>query len=135
MSISEDRIRETFIVFDRDGDGELALPEAVLAVRACGIPVHSRDLDDLPAKVDFRTFREWLLKRAAVTDPHNELVKLFEKFDRKRDGTVSTQEVAQVMKTLSAAISEEEVNAFIREADPNQSGRINYAAFVDKILE
>ncbi|KEP62557.1 UNVERIFIED_CONTAM: calmodulin, putative [Hammondia hammondi] len=129
MSSAEQKAREAFNIFDRNGDGELTYQEAVLAVRSCGIPLRVQELD-LPEQVTYSQFRQWMMNRVARSDPLEELIKLFSPFDRKKDGTISTEELAQVMKTLCSSMTEEDIDHLIKQADPNKSGSIKYAEFV-----
>ncbi|CBZ49640.1 putative calmodulin [Neospora caninum Liverpool] len=129
MPVSEQNMREAFIVFDRDGDGELTHQEAALAMRSCGVPVVDQELD-LPGKVNYAVFKDYLMKRIAVSDPLAELIKHFERVDRKKDGTIRTEELGQVMKALCSSMTEDEIENLMRRADPNKSGSIKYAEFV-----
>ncbi|EPR57454.1 putative calmodulin [Toxoplasma gondii TgCatPRC2] len=129
MSSVEQKAREAFKLFDRNGDGELTHQEAVLAVRSCGIPLRIQELD-LPEQVTYPQFRQWMMNRVARSDPLEDLIKLFAPFDRKNDGTISTEELAQVMKTLCSSMTEEDIDHLIKQADPNNSGNIKYAEFV-----
>ncbi|KEP66716.1 UNVERIFIED_CONTAM: calmodulin, putative [Hammondia hammondi] len=80
-------------------------------------------------------FEAWMSKKLASYNPEEELIKAFNTFDRSNDGTVSADELSQVMLALGELLSDEEVKAMIKEADPNGTGKIQYANFVKMLLK
>ncbi|PHJ25607.1 calmodulin [Cystoisospora suis] len=123
------------MVFDRDGDGWLTLQEAASAIRSCGVVVSEKEVQNLPSQVDWQAFYDWMQARLVTYDPGQELTKLFSMFDRSRDGTVSSQELVQVIKSLSTSLSEDQIKEIVKDADPDQTGSIRYADFVHRLLE
>lgn len=128
------RLREAFALFDRDGDGELTASEALLAVRSIGVVVTTEESGSLPASMSYDQFEGWVSKKLSGCNPEADLIKSFKVFDTKGDGTLSTDELMQVIKTLGDLLTDEEVEKMIQDADPNKSGRINYANFVKLLL-
>merc|ERR1739845_283124 len=53
----------------------------------------------------------------------------FDIFDEDNSGTVSTSELASVMKTLGQDIDEKEVGVMISEVDSDGSGEIDFSEF------
>ena len=51
-------------------------------------------------------------------------------FDPDGTGTIPTSEMRTVMTTLGEKLTPEEVNAMLKEADPENSGKIDYASYV-----
>lgn len=131
---SASHLREAFALFDRDGDGELTASEALLAVRSTGIVVSSEEGGSMPPTLSWEQFESWVSKKTSGCNPEADLVKSFKVFDTKGDGTLSTDELTQVIKTLGDLLTDEEVENMIHDADPNKSGRINYAEFVKLLL-
>ncbi|GBG62061.1 hypothetical protein CBR_g28538 [Chara braunii] len=67
------------------------------------------------------------LTEAQITD----LKVAFELFDKDKDGTISTEELAEVMKKLGTTVSEEEVKMLIADVDADHSGKIEFDEFLD----
>ncbi|OEH74854.1 calmodulin [Cyclospora cayetanensis] len=128
------RLREAFALFDRDGDGELTASEALLALRSTGVVVSSEESDGMPASMSWEQFEGWVSKKMSGANPEADLIKSFKVFDTKGDGTLSTDELTQVIKTLGDLLTDDEVDKMIQDADPNKTGRINYAQFVKVLL-
>ncbi|KAL8439883.1 hypothetical protein Efla_000855 [Eimeria flavescens] len=128
------RLREAFALFDRDGDGELTASEALLAIRSTGILVNSDEANSMPASMSWDQFEGWVSKKTSGCNPEADLIKSFKVFDTKGDGTLSTDELTQVIKTLGELLTDEEVEKMINDADPGKSGRIKYADFVKLLL-
>ena len=49
-------------------------------------------------------------------------------FDPDGTGTIPTSVMRTVMTTLGEKLTPEEVNAMLKEADPDNSGKIDYAS-------
>lgn len=131
---SASRLREAFALFDRDGDGELTASEALLAIRSTGVVVSEEEANSLPATMKWDQFESWVTKKMSSCNPEADLIKSFKVFDTRGDGTLSTDELTQVIKTLGELLTDEEVEKMIQDADPNKSGRIKYAEFVKVLL-
>nr|CEL75398.1 TPA: calmodulin, putative [Toxoplasma gondii VEG] len=129
------RVREAFALFDTDGDGEISGRDLVLAIRSCGVSPTPDEIKALPMSMAWPDFEAWMSKKLASYNPEEELIKSFKAFDRSNDGTVSADELSQVMLALGELLSDEEVKAMIKEADPNGTGKIQYANFVKMLLK
>lgn len=128
------RLREAFALFDRDGDGEVSNSEAMLVIRSCGIMLTNQEAADLPAIVAWPEFEKYVSKKLSSCNPEADMTKAFKAFDRNGDGTLSSDELGQVMKTLGEMLTDDEVENLIHTADPTNSGKINYAELVRKLL-
>ena len=58
------------------------------------------------------------------------LLGIFRIFDPDGTGTIPTSEMRTVMTTLGEKLTPEEVNAMLKEADPDNTGKIDYASYV-----
>jgi len=56
--------------------------------------------------------------------------ELFYVFDRDGNGLISSEELAQVMKSLGERLTGQEVDAMMSEADVDGDGQINFQEFV-----
>lgn len=84
--------------------------------------------------MDWQVFQGIMTKKLSSCDPKADLIKAFKTFDRQGDGTLSADELSQVMKTLGEMLTDEEVEEMIRDADPQKTGRVQYTAFVDQLV-
>ncbi|CDI74618.1 calmodulin, putative [Eimeria praecox] len=117
-----------------DGDGELTSSEALLAIRSTGVIVAAEEASSLPATMNWEQFESWVNKKLSNSNPEADLIKSFKVFDTKGDGTLSTDELMQVIKTLGDMLTDEEVERMVNDADPSKTGRIKYAEFVKLLL-
>ena len=59
---------------------------------------------------------------------------LFRVFDKNLDGYITAADLRKYMTTLGEALSAEEVDEMIKDADTNGDGKINYTEFTFAIL-
>ena len=64
-----------------------------------------------------------------------EFKEAFSLFDKDGDGTVSTKELGQVMRTLGQNPTESELNDMIKEVDIDGNGEIDFEEFVDLMIK
>eukprot|EP01089_Gocevia_fonbrunei_P014691 TRINITY_DN4082_c0_g2_i2.p1 TRINITY_DN4082_c0_g2~~TRINITY_DN4082_c0_g2_i2.p1 ORF type:complete len:142 (-),score=46.57 TRINITY_DN4082_c0_g2_i2:60-485(-) len=60
----------------------------------------------------------------------SELLAAFNVFDKEQNGYVSAAELKHLLSTLGDEFNEEEVDDFVREADVDNDGQINYKHFI-----
>lgn len=84
--------------------------------------------------MQWKDFEAWITKKLSSYNPEAELVKAFKVFDRNNDGTIAADELGQVMKALGELLTDEEVNQMLKDADPGNSGRIQYANFAKLLV-
>lgn len=133
------QLRETFKMFDKDGNGKIEFSEFLTSYQEV-----YKDLDPTEVKEEahkffdaidtdgngFIDFTEWC---AATIDKHkliNEvnLRAAFELFDKDKGGTISTQEVAEILGRNSCK-DETVWEQIIKEVDQNGDGEIDFKEF------
>ena len=70
----------------------------------------------------------WFFKKDTETD--EELIEAFKVFDRDGNGSISADELRNVIQILKLKIEEYDVNSMIKEADLDHDGHINFEDFL-----
>ena len=102
--LSDEEIDEIFAKVDADGSGEIEYSEFVIA-----------------------TMNEKNLLS------NNKLQTAFKMFDKDGGGTISTEEVKQVL-SFGQNLDEEVVNQIIQQVDANGDGEISFEEFAEMML-
>ncbi len=64
-----------------------------------------------------------------------EFKECFQMFDKDGDGTINTNELGTVMRSLGHAPDEEELEEMIDDADEDGSGSINFPEFIGLMMK
>merc|ERR1740138_1752945 len=89
---------------------------------------------DENGRIDFIEFLSLMSRKMMDTDTDEELIEAFKVFDDDGDGFISAWEMKKSMDHLGEAVSAEEVDEMIREADFDGDGQINYDEFVRMMM-
>ena len=76
-------------------------------------------------------FSEWLLIEIQFKD----LREAFRMFDKDKSGYIDGKEIILVTGTLGQALSDEELEAFMAEADLDGDGKLDYNEFVQMMTK
>ncbi len=136
--------KEAFSLFDRDNDGRINSSELGTLMRALGrnpteaeVREHIKALDPhASGYINFADFLE-LMGQVPPLDPavaEKELLEAFRVFDREGKGFLPTAELRHIVTTLGEKLSEAEADEMILEADPDKTGKVDYAKFIKKML-
>ncbi|KAG2499977.1 hypothetical protein HYH03_002262 [Edaphochlamys debaryana] len=140
--ISEEKrreYREAFSLFDKDGNEKITTKELGIVMRSLGqnptekeLQAMIREVDtDGNGTVDFNEFCKLMENRQLQTQDQEEMLReAFKMFDRDGNGQINASELRHVMTNLGEALTDEEVDAMIREADVDADGSVNYEEFV-----
>ena len=129
--------RQAFKMFDKDGDGTITAEELGLVLRELGQTPTQAQLNEMIKGVDKDgsgsiEFEEFLQMLAQKTDAHGEEEELraaFKVFDKDGNGFISASELRGVMQNLGEVLSQEDVDAMIKEADVDGDGQVNFEEF------
>merc|ERR1711962_880054 len=84
--------------------------------------------------IEFPEFLEMMKAKAGEVDQESDLREAFKIFDRDRDGFIDMKELKKVTTMLGQQLTEEEVEDFMKEADVDGNGKLDYDEFVKMLL-
>ncbi|OWF53411.1 Calmodulin-B [Mizuhopecten yessoensis] len=133
--------KEAFSMFDKDGDGTITTKELSTVMRSLGQSpteaelrkmLHEVDADG-SGTIDFAEFLTMMAKRMSNSpeSPEEQMLEAFRLFDRDGNGSISPEELRQVMVNLGEKLTDEELDGMIKEADKDGDGSVNYEEFVN----
>ena len=65
-----------------------------------------------------------------VSNKEKEIKDIFDKYDSNRDGNVTSDELANILKAININVSDEEIKEIIEELELEGNNEINYEDFV-----
>ena len=71
-----------------------------------------------------------LLSSLSAATPLQDLREAFRIFDKNHNGYIDAKEIIAVTTTLGQALTKEELEQFMAEADLDGDGKLNYEEFV-----
>ncbi|KAJ9682352.1 hypothetical protein PVL29_018299 [Vitis rotundifolia] len=84
--------------------------------------------------IEFGEFLNLMARKMKESEAEEELKEAFKVFDKDQDGYISANELRNVMFNLGEALTDEEAEQMIREADFDGDGKVNYEEFVRMML-
>ncbi|XP_069116165.1 uncharacterized protein [Argopecten irradians] len=130
--------KETFLLFDHDGDGTITTKELGHVMRSLGQNPTDAEIHDMISlvdsdgngSIDFNEFLHLVAKRLQEADIETGLVEAFRLFDKDGNGYLTANELQSVVATSGEILTDAEVNMLMSEADVNNDGKVNYKEFV-----
>ncbi|RMZ76938.1 hypothetical protein DV737_g4613, partial [Chaetothyriales sp. CBS 132003] len=130
--------KEVFALFDKDSSGTITASELGDVMRSLGQNPSETELRDMinevdvdqSGAIDFDEFLKMMSTTLKPIDVDQETKAAFAVFDKDGSGTISAEELRQVMKSLGEDLTDAEIDEMIREADKDQDGTIDYEEFV-----
>jgi len=96
--------------------------------------INEVDLDQT-GTVDLEEFIKMMSIKTKPANANDEMRSAFNVFDKDGSGTISVDELGQLMKTFGENLSDEDLKIMIQEVDKNGDGHIDYQEFVNFFLE
>ncbi|CAI9098832.1 OLC1v1035552C1 [Oldenlandia corymbosa var. corymbosa] len=131
---------EFFNQIDEDRDGYISTDQLMRALVEIQIPIvaevqgmMNQVNSELGGKIGFNEFVKLLDQIFEITASEEELIKSFEEFDKGKKGFISAADLRHVMTTYGDTLTDEEADEMIKEADPDDTGIIDYKEFVNKM--
>ncbi|ESQ42143.1 hypothetical protein EUTSA_v10014926mg [Eutrema salsugineum] len=131
--------KETFSLFDKDGDGFISMKELGTVMASSGQNPTEAELQDMinevdadgNGKIDFPEFLNLMARKMKdTTDSEEELKEAFKAFDKDQNGFISAADLRHVMTNLGENFTDEVVDEMIRKAGVDGDGQIKYDDFV-----
>eukprot|EP00092_Neocalanus_flemingeri_P042475 GFUD01046431.1.p1 GENE.GFUD01046431.1~~GFUD01046431.1.p1 ORF type:complete len:152 (-),score=62.52 GFUD01046431.1:73-528(-) len=130
--------KEAFNEFDKDGSGTISTKELLGVMRSMGQNPTEDELLALVMEVDvngdgtidFDEFLGMMKQKANEADEDSDLKEAFQIFDRDRNGYIDRKELKKVVSMLGTMLTKEEVDDFMKEADVDGNGKLDYDEFV-----
>lgn len=131
----QDEVKECFDLFDRTGSGKIPVDMLGKIVRSVGQTPSNAEVADYIKEIDSDSTGTFdYASLVALLERHwkppanaDQVIEAFKIFDPDGTGTISSSEMRTVMTNLGEKLTSEEVNAMLKEADPSNTGKINYA--------
>lgn len=125
---------ECFAYHDAKHKGKLPAKDLLALMQSMGqypTPAEAQSLLGGRQEFDLKAFLEMLRSHQKnSTMFEDELKAAFKHFDADGDGTVSAKEITHAVTVMGHKLSKKQAQAFVREADTDGSGAINYIEFV-----
>ncbi|GAA5801031.1 hypothetical protein HPULCUR_006473 [Helicostylum pulchrum] len=129
--------REAFQLFDKNGDGSISASELGVVLRSFGMNPSDAELQDMVndvdadnnGHIDFEEFLSLVKTLKSESDDTDDLQEAFKVFDADGNGVIDRNELHKVMSSLNETLTEQELDAMIREADINGDGQISFEEF------
>ncbi|KAL0261748.1 myosin II light chain [Diplodia seriata] len=131
--------KEAFQLFDKRGNGRVAVDSLGDLLRACGQNPTIAEIKDLEKQAggefDFETFSKILNRPGGFRDPGDidEYCRGFEVFDQNRTGFIGVGQLRYILTNLGEKMSDDEVDELLKAVDTS-SGEIAYRDLVSTIL-
>ena len=131
-----------FRLYDEDNDGFVDLIYLAEMMRSAGAIFLDNELERPMETIrnnngaDIFTQKDYIelcLKFTNNDETEEDLIEAFKFWDTDNSGRVSTDEIRRALTTLGDKLSEDEINALVKEADPNNIGAIDYEHY-SKVL-
>ena len=131
-----------FRLYDEDNDGYVDLSYLGEMMRSAGAIFLDKELEKPLENLRMNNGGEFFSQKdyqdlctefTKNEDTPEDLMEAFKFWDSDGSGKVTTEEIRQALTTLGDVLSEDEINALIKEADPTDLGVIDYESY-SKIL-
>merc|ERR1712194_882725 len=144
LSVDEvEEMKEAFDLFDNDGSGAISVNELTSAMKSLGFDVKHAvvynmvsDLDaDGSGEIEFGEFLDVMTAKLSERNSKEEIDRVFNLFDKDRNGTFEGDELSKVCKELGEDMPEEDVRELIQRMDLDKDGVVNSDDFYNVITK
>ena len=131
--------KESFDVFDKNGDGTITTKEFVTVMKSLGQNPSKAQIQNMihefdknrNGRIEFHEFCDLMAKRGAdFTMSFQDLENAFKAFDKDGSGFIEPNELRDLMRKLGEKLTDDDIKAMMQLADTNKDGKIDYNEFV-----
>jgi len=143
-ALTDEESKEAFGLFDKQGNGTIALKDLPDLLRAVGQNPLQSEIEAIVNGIDPTgkkpvSFADYLKiqNRPDGWKAHGteeEFIQGFQVFDRDGNGLISGGELRYVLTSLGEKLTDREVDELIRAVESDKDGMINYTEFVKTIM-
>ena len=124
-------------MFDKDGGGSIDCEELKELMESVGQFLTNEQIKEMvdaadadgTGDIDFAEFAVLMAHKMGTEDDDSALEKAFAVFDTSGDGQIDGKEMRKIMINLGEEVTQEDLQAVMREVDLDGDGQINYAEF------
>eukprot|EP01104_Vermistella_antarctica_P004276 TRINITY_DN1475_c1_g1_i1.p1 TRINITY_DN1475_c1_g1~~TRINITY_DN1475_c1_g1_i1.p1 ORF type:complete len:164 (+),score=28.14 TRINITY_DN1475_c1_g1_i1:45-494(+) len=80
-------------------------------------------------------FLKYMESKYRECNSERDIVEAFQVFDKDGKGHITCTELRHIMSNLGEKLSDEEVNAMVAEAFPDDDGQMDYGQFVQMMIQ
>ena len=144
-SLDDDKLKECKIIFDffdKDKDAKISTKELGDCLRVCGAAPKQQELEMIiqtleengDIYISFENFLIILERILQNQDSEEDIINQFKKLDKFDNGTISEEDLRLLMSSYENALSFEEIEDILQEANPDTDGNINIEIFTKRLL-
>ncbi|XP_048732605.1 uncharacterized protein LOC125649266 [Ostrea edulis] len=128
----EEELQRAFRIFDKDGDGFITVQELRFLMTNLGEKYKEEEVIEMiqVADIDKKGKVENLTEEQI-----NDIKEAFKVFDKDGDGTVSTEELGAVMRSMGQDPTEKELMDMIAEVDVDGNGDVEFDEFLQMMAK
>ena len=124
-----------FKLYDEDNDGNVDFAYLSEMMRSAGAIFLDSDLEQPMEQIrnnngadvfNQKDYIDLCVKFTNNDETVEDLIEAFKFWDTDNSGRVATEDIRRALTTLGDKLSESEINALIKEADPSNVGAIDY---------
>ncbi|XP_062620982.1 calcium-binding protein LPS1-alpha-like [Saccostrea cucullata] len=128
----EDELQRAFRIFDKDGDGYITVRELRHLMTNLGEKYTEEEVSEMIQIADLNQKG----KVENLTEEQiNDIKEAFLVFDKDGDGTVSTEELGAVMRSMGQDPTEKELMDMIAEVDVDGNGDVEFDEFLQMMAK
>ena len=142
--ISEEILKDmqnVFHVFDLEKQDKVAIGNLRVILRALDVDLNPEELELTKEKIDpdrtgfirFANLKLIMEEKLKDTDTAADLEKLFDKLDLDHDKSIPVPQFKQFMLNMGSKMTEEEINAMVKEAGGDSTGVIDIVSFCERL--
>ena len=138
------RYQMIFKLYDEDKDGLVDFDKFGEMIRSAGGSLLESELEKIifhcqkeikNNKMNCEQFENFCKDNIKNDETVDDLITAFKFFDKEDYGKITTDELREALTTIGDTLNEEEINALIKEADPDRTGSIDYVKYANTLMK